>query len=134
MTYLILYFTTFIVFLGIDFLGLGVVVKPVFEKHVPEILLDSPRIGPALVFYAFYVAGLLWFVSVPALIEDRSLLWVAGNAALIGAIGFGTYEFTSLAVTKGWSWEMVAVDLTWGIVMTGTAAVAGVAITRAVIS
>ena len=132
MTYVILYIVTFIIFLAIDFFGLGVVVKPVFEKHVPELLLDSPKIGPALVFYAFYVVGLLWFVSVPAIAEDKSLLWVAANAAIIGAIGFGTYEFTSLAVTKGWSWEMVAVDLTWGIVMTGTSAVAGVAITRAI--
>ena len=131
MTYLFLYLVTFVVFLGIDFLGLGVVVKPVFEKHVPELLLDSPRVGPALVFYAFYVVGLVWFVSAPAMAGDKSLWWVAGNAAIIGAIGFGTYEFTSLAVTKGWSWEMVAVDLTWGMVMTATSAVAGVAVVRA---
>ncbi|MEM6407610.1 MAG: DUF2177 family protein [Pseudomonadota bacterium] len=131
MTYLVLYFATFIVFLGIDFFGLGVVVKPVFEKHVSYLLLDSPRIGPALVFYAFYVVGLLWFVSVPAVAQGHSLLWVAGNAAILGALAFGTYEFTSLAVTKGWSWEIVAVDLAWGTFMNVTCAVAGVAITRA---
>ncbi|MEM6596294.1 MAG: DUF2177 family protein [Pseudomonadota bacterium] len=131
MTYLVLYFATFIVFLGIDFFGLGVVVKPVFEKHVSYLLLDSPRIGPALVFYAFYVVGLLWFVSVPAMAQGHSLLWVAGNAAILGALAFGTYEFTSLAVTKGWSWEIVAVDLAWGTFMNVTCAVAGVAITRA---
>ncbi|MEM7473184.1 MAG: DUF2177 family protein [Pseudomonadota bacterium] len=132
MTYLFLYLATFIVFLGIDFFGLGKVVKPVFEKHIPELLLESPRIGPALVFYAAYVVGILWFVSVPGLAEDRSLLWVAGNASALGALAFGTYEFTSLAVTKGWSWEMVAVDVTWGTVMTGGSAVAGVAITRGI--
>lgn len=131
MTYLVLYFATFIVFLSIDFFGLGVVVKPVFEKHVSYLLLDSPRIGPALVFYAFYVVGLLWFVSVPAVAQGHSLLWVAGNAAILGALAFGTYEFTSLAVTKGWSWEIVAVDLAWGTFMNVTCAVAGVAITRA---
>ncbi len=131
MTYLFLYLVTFVVFLGIDFLGLGVVVKPFFEKHVSYLLLDSPRLVPAFFFYAFYVVGLVWFVSVPALAGDKSLWWVAGNAAIIGAIGFGTYEFTSLAVTKGWSWELVAVDLTWGIVMTVSSAVAGVAVMRA---
>ncbi|WP_298291504.1 DUF2177 family protein [uncultured Litoreibacter sp.] len=130
MTYLFLYLVTFILFFGIDFLGLGVVVKPIFEKHVPDLLLDSPRIGPALAFYAFYVAGLVWFVSAPALVGDKSLWWVAGNAAIIAGIGFGTYEFTSLAVTKGWSWEIVAVDLSWGIAMTTTSAVAGVAVIR----
>lgn len=133
MTYIILYLVTFLVFLGIDFLGLGIVVKPVFEKHIPELLRESPRLGPALAFYAFYVVGLLWFVSVPALTADKSLFWVAGNAALIGAIGFGTYEFTSMAVTKGWAWQMVFVDLAWGVTMTAVSAVVGLAVTRAVI-
>ena len=130
MTYLTLYLVSFALFLGLDFLGLGRVVKPVFEKHIPDLLLESPRLGPALLFYAFYIFGLVWFVSAPALEMEHSLLWVAGNAALIGAIGFGTYEFTSLAVTKGWSWEMVIVDLTWGVVMTGLSGVVGVWVTR----
>lgn len=130
MSYVILFAATFIVFLAIDFFGLGVVVKPVFEKHVPELLLDKPRLGPALLFYAFYVFALIWFVSAPALAGDKSLLWVAGNAALIAGIGFGTYEFTSLAVTKGWTWEIVAVDLTWGITMTTVSAVVGVSLAR----
>lgn len=130
MSYVFLYLVSFLVFLTIDFLGLGLVVKPVFEKHVPDLLLDRPRYGPALVFYAFYIFGLVWFVSAPALAGDKSILWIIGNAALIGAIGFGTYEFTSLAVTKGWSWEIVAVDLSWGITMTALSAVAGVLVVR----
>ena len=130
MTYVILFVVTFIVFLAVDFFGLGVVVKPVFEKHVPELLLDSPRLGPALLFYAFYVFALIWFVSAPALAQEKSLLWVAGNAALIAGVGFGTYEFTSLAVTKGWSWEIVVVDLSWGITMTTLSALAGIIAVR----
>ncbi len=132
MTTATIYLVTLAVFLLIDFLGLGVVVKPVFERHVPELLRDSPRLGPALLFYAFYVAGVLWFVSMPAMAAERSLWWVAGNAAIIGAIGFGTYEFTSLAVTKGWSWEMVVVDLCWGITVTAVSAVSGVALARVI--
>lgn len=130
MSYLSLYAVTFCVFLTIDFFGLGLVVKPMFEKHVPELLLDRPKLGPALAFYAFYVFGLIWFVSAPALAGDKSYLWVLGHAALIAGIGFGTYEFTSLAVIKGWSWEIVVVDLVWGITMTCVAALAGVGATR----
>lgn len=131
MTIAILYLVTFAVFLGLDFLGLSYIVKPVFDKHVPELLLDSPRLGPAFLFYAFYVVGVLWFVSMPAMEGDKSLLWVFGTAAFIGAIGYGTYEFTSLAVIKGWHWQMVATDLVWGMVLTGTSAVAGVVAARA---
>lgn len=130
MTFLTLYLVSFVLFLGLDFLGLGRVVKPVFEKHVPDLLLESPRLGPALLFYAFYIFGLVWFVSAPAMEMGHSVWWVAGNAALLGAIGFGTYEFTSYAVTKGWHWEMVLVDLTWGVVMTAVSGIAGVSVAR----
>ncbi|EPX80309.1 DUF2177 family protein [Litoreibacter arenae] len=130
-TYLILYGSTFAIFLALDYIGLSYLIKPTFERFIPDLLLDSPRLGPALLFYAFYAVGLLWFVSIPALSGDKSLLWVFGSAAFLGAIGYGTYEFTSLAVMKGWSWTMVATDLTWGTLLTATSATAGVAITRA---
>lgn len=132
MTLIVLYTATFVLFIGLDFLGLSYVVKPVFEKSIGHLLLDSFRIGPAVVFYAFYVAVLLWFVSWPALTQDRSLLWVLGNAALIGAMGYGTYEFTSLAVMKDWTWQMVLTDVTWGTFLTAVSATAGVWIARAV--
>lgn len=130
MTYVILYFSTFVVFLALDFLGLSYIVKPVFDKHIPELILEKPRILPAFVFYAFYIGGLLWFVSLPALLDNRTLLWTFASGALIGALAYGTYEFTSLAVTKGWSWEMVIVDVSWGMCLTGVSACVGVWATR----
>ncbi|WP_187432377.1 hypothetical protein ROLI_008870 [Roseobacter fucihabitans] len=130
MTLAILYVVTFAVFLTIDYIGLSYIVKPTFEKDIAPLLLDSPRIGPAFAFYAFYVGCLLWFVSWPALQDDRSLLWVFGSAALIGAMAYGTYEFTNLATLKDWTRRMVATDLTWGTVLTGTSATAGVFVAR----
>jgi uncharacterized membrane protein len=130
MTLAILYFVTFAVFLALDYVGLSYMIKPVFERHIQHMLLDSPRLGPAVVFYAFYIVGVLWFVSWPALIGERSLLWVFGTAALLGAMAYGTYEFTNLATLKGWSWQMVALDLTWGAVLTGTSAAIGVVAAR----
>ena len=49
---------------------------------------------------------------------------------LIGAMGYGTYEFTNLATLKDWTWAMVARDFTWGSVPTDGGD-GGVAITRA---
>lgn len=130
MTLIILYLSTFIIFLGLDYLGLSYLIKPTFEKDIGPLLLDQFRVVPAFVFYAFYIAVVLWFVSLPALAENKSLLWVLGNAALIGALGYGTYEFTNLATLKDWTWAMVATDFTWGICLTATATTAGVWITR----
>ncbi len=130
MSVVILYVATFVVFLGLDFLGLGVVVKPVFTRNIGHLMLEDFRLLPAFAFYAFFVAVLLWFVSVPALAQDHSLWWVLGNAILLGAVAYGTYEFTSLAIMKDWTWGMVATDLTWGTALTAVSAVAGVWITR----
>lgn len=130
MTIAILYLVTFAVFLAVDYVGLSYIVKPTFEKDIKPLLLDSPRIGPAFAFYAFYIACLLWFVSWPALQENRSLLWVFGSAALLGAMGYGTYEFTNLATLRDWTWRMVMTDLTWGTLLTGTTATLGIAATR----
>ena len=43
-------------------------------------------------------------------------------------MAYGTYEFTSMSILKGWSWQMVALDTTWGAVLTGVSAWAGVAL------
>ncbi|QFT94150.1 hypothetical protein FIU86_14965 [Roseovarius sp. THAF9] len=130
MTIAILYVVTFAVFLGLDYLGLSYLIKPTFEKDIKGLLLDSPRMGPAVVFYAFYIFCVLWFVSWPAMQHERTLLWVFGTAALIGAMGYGTYEFTNLATLKDWTWRMVATDFTWGTLLTGTSATVGVAVAR----
>ena len=56
----------------------------------------------------------------------------ATTIALIGAFGYGTYEFTSLAIMKDWTWRMVGIDLVWGTCLTAVSATAGVWITRTV--
>ena len=130
MTLITLYVATFVIFLGLDYLGLSYLIKPTFQKDIGHLLLDQFRILPAFVFYAFYIAVLLWFVSLPALADNKSLWWVFGSAALIGAFGYGTYEFTNLATLKDWTWTMVAADFTWGTCLTAVSATAGVWITR----
>ncbi len=130
MTLIILYVLTFAVFLGLDFLGLNYLIKPTFSRDIGPLLLDSFRLAPALVFYAFYIVVLLYFVSWPAVVQDRTLVWVFLNAALIGALGYGTYEFTNLATLKDWTPQMVATDFSWGVVLTGVSATVGVWTTR----
>lgn len=130
MTFLSLYLIGFILFLGIDYLGLSYIVKPAFEQEVGHLLLDDLRLLPAFAFYAFFVLGVTWFVSYPGIEQGKSLLWVFASAAFIGAMAYGTYEFTNLATLKGWTWKMVATDLTWGTVLTGTSATLSVAIVR----
>ncbi|GGE34264.1 hypothetical protein GCM10011360_22650 [Primorskyibacter flagellatus] len=127
---LTLYLSTAVIFLGLDAIMLKNVMRPLFETRIAPLLLDDLRLGPAAVFYLFYVAGVVWFVSVPAL-RDNAPWQALANGALIGAMAYGTYEFTNYATLKDWAPRMVAADLAWGTVLTGTAALLGVLITRA---
>lgn len=123
-----LYFATLIPFLLLDAIMLRFVMQPLFAKHIGHLLADPIRWGPAAVFYAAYIAGLIWLICWPAL-KSGGGVWV--SAAVLGFMAYGTYEFTSYAVMRDWHWSMVAVDLSWGTVLTATSAAIGLWITRA---
>jgi len=131
MQIVVLYVTTAVSFLALDAVMLKTVMRPVFERQISDWLLQDIRIGPAIGFYLFYVLGVLWFVSLPALRNDEPWQALLGGA-ILGAVAYGTYEFTNFATLKAWSWEMVAIDLTWGIALTAFSAWIGVVATRAV--
>jgi len=132
MSFVVVYLVTFVLFLAVDYVGLSYLIKPLFVRDIGPLMLDEFRVLPAFLFYAFLIFVVMWFVGWPALSEGRSLAWVFGSAALIGAASYGTYEFTNYAILRDWTPTLVAVDVTWGTVVTGATAAAGVAITRAV--
>lgn len=121
-----LYLITAVVFFGLDMIGIRWIVRPVFERHIGDLFASPLRLGPAAVFYLFYVGGLLWFVSLPALREAAPLQALVFGM-LFGALCYGTYEFTNYATLARWSLEQVVTDLLWGTVLTGVSAWAGVA-------
>lgn len=131
MKILVLYLSTAVIFFAADAVGLRLLIKPVFERHVAHLFADPFRVVPAALFYLGYVAGMLWFVSLPALRNGDPLAALAGGVAL-GLMAYGTYEFTNFATLRDWSIQQVAVDTLWGGVLTGFSAWAGVMITRAV--
>ena len=124
------YVATAVVFLALDAVVLKTVLRPLFERHLAQQLLDDFRLAPAALFYLFYLAGVVHFVSLPALAQGAPLKALAGGA-LLGAMAYGTYEFTNLATLRAWHWHMVAVDLAWGTALTGISAWAGVMVARA---
>ena len=130
MTYLVLYAVTVVVFLGLDVVMLKKVMYPMFSSNIGSMMLGSPKMGPAAAFYLFYVGGVLWFASIPALQSGQpSQAFVAGF--VLGLLAFGTYEFTNFATLRGWVIQMVAVDVVWGGVLTGTSAWVGVSVVKA---
>jgi uncharacterized membrane protein len=124
-----LYLATLATFLILDAVMLTLVMKPLFTAHIGPLMAEPIRLAPAALFYAAYVAGLLYLVTVPALRTNSGVIL---PAAVIGAMAYGTYEFTSYAIMRDWHWTMVAADTAWGIVLTAVSAWVGLQAARAV--
>ena len=129
MLHVLLYIATAIVFLALDVVMLKKVMYPLFSSNIGPMMLEDLRMGPAAVFYLFYVEGVGWFVSNPAF-NVGSIAQAFYARAVLGALAYGTYEFTNFATLKGWTAQMVMVDVIWGAVLTGTSAAVGVAVTK----
>jgi len=121
----ILYVATFLVMLPFDLLFLGIIAKGFFQSQVGDMLGDV-RLAPAVLFYCLYIAGILIFVSASADATWRSALLYG---ALFGFFCYATFELTSLALLKHWTWPVVIVDISWGTFVTAAAGTLGLIIT-----
>ena len=131
MDILTLYLATAAIFLLLDAVMLTAVVAPLFRKHLGASMLKTPRVLPAAVFYLFYIGGLLILVSVQAY-HDANVITAFWQGAVIGAMAYGTYEFTNYATLTDWKPSMVLTDGLWGTVLTAVSAAGGVWITLAI--
>ena len=124
--YAVLYFATLIILLPLDFLFLGVLAKGLFVSEVGD-MLGEVRVAPAILFYLLYIVGIVVFVNGAATATWQS---TALYGALFGLFCYATFELTSLAMLKHWSWTVVAVDMAWGVVVTAVSSTAGLLITN----
>lgn len=122
--YFILYLATLIVLIPIDFLFLGIVAKGFFASQVGD-MLGEIRLAPAILFYLLYVIGILVFVSGQAGATWQSTLLYG---ALFGFFCYTTFELTSLALLKHWTWPVVMVDVSWGTFVTAASSTIGLMI------
>ncbi|MGV1751034.1 DUF2177 family protein [Agrobacterium sp. CG674] len=131
MDYLIAYIGTAIVFFGFDFLWLSKLAIGFYRREIGSLMLAKPNFAAAGIFYLFYIAGIVYFAVMPA-VESGEWQSALVSGAILGFIGYGTYDMTNLSTLKGWSWKMCVVDIIWGTVLTGAAAVGGYALVQAV--
>ena len=119
--YVVLYLATLVVLTALDFVFLGVLAKGFFTSQVGDMLGEIKPL-PAVLFYLLYVVGVLIFVSGGAAATTQSTLLYG---ALFGLFCYATFDLTSLALLKHWSWAVAAVDIGWGAVVTAVSSTAG---------
>lgn len=128
MSYLVAYFTTAIVFFGLDYVWLSRVAAGFYRERLGHLLLDQPNLLAAGLFYLAYVAGIVYFAVAPALANGGAAgAFFAG--AVLGLVAYGTYDMTNLSTLRDWSVAVTFVDIAWGTLLTGVSAWAGYLLT-----
>ncbi|MFU8890061.1 MAG: DUF2177 family protein [Anaerosomatales bacterium] len=124
-----LYLLTTVVFFAIDFVWLSTVAQSFYQNQIGPLLKSPFNLPVAAGFYLFYIVGILVFAVIPGM-DKGGLVDVVWRGALFGALAYGTYDLTNLATLEGYTWQVAAVDMVWGTVLTGTVSAAGYYIAR----
>lgn len=109
------------VFCVLDGIWLGVVAQPLYDDRLGALLAPEPNLAAAVVFYALFVAGLVFFVVDPAL-RAGSVRRAAAAGAFFGLVTYATWDLTNLAVLRDFPVSLVPIDLAWGAVLSATVA------------
>jgi uncharacterized membrane protein len=126
---LVAYLSSGVFFIVVDGLWLALVMSPLFKAEIGELLLDQPRVLPAVLFYALYPVGLAVFGVLPGLAAQQWLR-AAVLSALFGLLAYATYDLTNLATLRAWSAKIALVDIVWGSVLSFAAGGVGYLVTH----
>lgn len=118
------YGAALVAFLVLDSIWLGIVAKDFYAQTIGYLMRENIYWGAAVVFYAIYLFGTVYFACLPAA-KEGDLKKSVVNGALFGLIAYGTYDLTNYAVLEGWPLNVVVYDMLWGAFITGTTALAG---------
>ena len=115
------------VFLLIDLLWLGVVMKGFYSQELGELARRegaalAPRWGAAILVYLLIPGGIVLFVR-PLLGANATAAQAFGWGAAFGLVLYGVYDLTNLAVLEKWTLRMTLADIVWGCVLCGTMSV-----------
>jgi len=126
---IIAYFATLIVFAIVDYVWLTQVGPSLYQPILGSILTPEPRMGAAILFYALYIAGLVYFAVNPAFATGQ---WQTAmlKGALFGFFAYATYDLTNQATLIVWSSRITVADMAWGAFVSGVGSTGGFLITR----
>lgn len=121
MKYLIAYGATAVAFVALDAAWLSLVAPKIYKPVLGDMMTGQVRALPAVLFYLMYVAGIVFLAVRPSASVGQAAL----NGAVLGLIAYATYDLTSHAILRNWSWSITLSDVAWGAVATAAGASAG---------
>ena len=122
--YIKLYFSTFLVFLGVDAVWLGKIAPTFYKNNIGHLMAEKPNLLAAGIFYILNIVGILVFAVVPSL-RNNSMKSAALLGAFYGTVTYATYDLTNLATLRDWPLKVTIVDILWGTALSCIVSVAG---------
>ena len=121
-----------LIFLIIDIIWLSFSVKSFYRPNIGHLLLDTPIMWAAALFYIIYVFGLAIVIIEPSLNSNETFK-ILFRSFLFGLVAYGTYNLTNMAVIKDWSPTVVFVDMFWGGFLTAVSATSGIYLAKKIV-
>jgi uncharacterized membrane protein len=106
---------TCVIFLILDAVWIVLIMKDHFNKVVDNIQRSpmEPNLVAALLCYIFLIGGLYYFVINK--VKTFEFLEILKLSLPFGAAVYGTYDFTTATIFKGWDFGTAFMDLGWGM-------------------
>ena len=123
-TALIAYAGTFLTLLVCDGIWLGLVARSFYRDQLGALMLPSPNLAVAALFYLFFAAAVVVLAALPAL-SAGSIVTAFLYGAILGLAAYGTYDITNLSTLRNWPLAMSLVDMAWGTLLTALTAAGG---------
>ena len=114
-----------LIFLIVDVIWLSFSVKSFYRPNIGHLLLETPVMWAAILFYLIYVIGLAVVIIEPSLDHQNTQKFLI-KAFMFGLVAYGTYNLTNMATIKGWSPNVVFVDMIWGGFLTTFSSYVGI--------
>ena len=121
-----------LIFLIIDIIWLSFSVKSFYRPNIGHLLLETPVMWAAILFYLIYVIGLAVVIIEPSLDYQNTQKFLI-KAFMFGLVAYGTYNLTNMATLKGWSPNVVFVDMIWGGSLTTFSSYFGILIAKKIL-
>jgi uncharacterized membrane protein len=118
-----------VIYLVLDMLWLLVVARGLYVAELGPLLKANPNLIAALAFYLLFLAGLTFFVLLPAA-AHADVVRAGLVGAAFGLVAYGTYDLTNLATLNGFSTRIALIDMAWGMTVTGITAGGTIALAR----
>lgn len=118
---------TAVTFILLDAIWLGFLAKSIYIKQMGDLISIKngniqANVAAAILVYIILIGGIVVFVQ-PLAGHSLSAALVYG--ILYGLVSYGTYDLTNMAVIKGWTWTVTAVDMLWGMTICSVSSIVG---------